>query len=104
MALSNIFREPRREITESVVGIVAVGTTIALAFYIDNLFARWFASQMRHPDSGDWYFGMFIGFIGMIAALFIGSGLLVITHEIGDSLCDALEAWGIQMRPRNRAR
>jgi hypothetical protein len=76
MALSNIFKEPRREITETVVGL-AVAVPFATA---------------------DCYlFGLNLGaFLGAMV------GGAVFIHEAGESLCDYLQEAGIHLRPRQR--
>lgn len=102
MALSNIFREPRREITESVIG-VATCVLVAAAFYwVDDYFATMFMNSGRHHDAGDWWFAMLMGIplAGGFGALSVG--LLIATHEFGDVICDMAESRGMQLRPRNR--
>lgn len=107
MALSNIFREPRREIIESV-----VGATIFLAFIgADYIFACWLQESVgAHPHTDPnlpytlgcyylpWPLGMGLGVIG--AALI--AMLLVVTHALGDGICNALQRNGIHLRPRQR--
>ena len=100
MALSNIFREPGREITETLVGIAVVGTILAVILPADYYFARWFEEITGGANGGcPWPLGMIL--IGPMAA--IGVGLVaVFIHEVGDIVCDSLEERGIQMRPRRR--
>lgn len=98
MTLSNTPREPRREITESVVGIAVVG----IAAGADYAFARWLEQYCGYDPRGvvEWPW-----FIGMIVGLLIGLGFvifLLVTHAIGDAICTALESRGVQMRPRRR--
>jgi len=95
MALTNIFREPRREITESVIGITIIG---ALG-YADLKFARWL-QEVSGPGYNEvpWPLGMMVGLL--VAAVFIF--LLFLTHEVGDSICDALAERGLELRPKNR--
>jgi hypothetical protein len=90
MALSNIFREPRREITESAVGIGIV----AVLAWADYQFAQWVCAADDSPR----VLGMMLG-----AAIFmIACGILIITHALGDAVCNSLETRGIHLRPRNR--
>lgn len=96
MALSNIIREPRREITESVVGLTMFGGVVGLDYY----FALWFSDAMAATSMGSCpvFLGMMLGLMGGILIVF----LAFITHALGDGICNALERNGIQLRPRNR--
>ena len=92
MALSNIFREPRREITESVVGItvfslIVVGP-IALAWYAAN-------DSIRQDHDMPWG-GVFI--IMILLQLAAAAG----THALGEAVCNRLQRAGIHLRPRQR--
>jgi hypothetical protein len=99
MALSNIFREPRRELTESAIGLVVFGG-VALA---DYSFATWLENYAGYfPSSGNphlpWPLGMLIGIgVGIFAV-----GVLFATHEIGTAICNALQRGGVHLRPRQR--
>jgi hypothetical protein len=90
MALSNIFREPQREITESVVGIVLL-TAFIFAGY---LFCLWIGCKRWE----DFVLG------GALWLLVVGAVWLFITvtHDIGDEVCNALQRANIHLRPRNR--
>lgn len=103
MALSNIFREPRREITESVVGLAIFGGAV----WADYAFAGWlqeYAGHRLYSDgtiAGDyipWPLGMVVGFVVGATALLT----VVVTHALGDGICNALQNSGIHLRPRNR--
>ena len=99
MALSNIFREPRREITESVVGIVAV-VPLGLADYV---FGLWFRYLMGGPYDGPYLLlSMLIGIFLSFICLVVGLVFLGITHAIGDGICNILQNRGIHLRPRQR--
>lgn len=95
MALSNIFREPRREITESVVGL-AVGVS---AIWADYEFAIWFKEATGSINGGcPWPLGMLLGAIfAFLLVMFVFA-----THALGDGICDALQSRGIHLRPRYR--
>lgn len=87
MALSNIFREPRREITETVVGV----TLAAPLIWADYKAAVWF----------EWFTGgSHDGSVAFAIGLFLISGAAVVIHTAGDIICDELEAHGIRLRPR----
>lgn len=99
MALSNIFREPRREITESVVGLALAAAILVPLLWVDYHFARWFEEITGGAGNGGcpWQLGM--GLFGPMAGLGIMAALFA-THELGDRACDALERRGLQLRPR----
>ena len=96
MALSNIFREPRREITESIVGILA----LAAFGWLDWKYAEWLCrDDIRCHERPDLYaLGMILG-AALAIAIFI---IVVFTHFLGDQICAALQRGGIHLRPRNR--
>jgi hypothetical protein len=96
MALSNIFREPRREITETTVGILVFAIVAAPLAYADYLFAK----AATKPE--DFYFFLFLGLgIAVIVSL-AGAMLFAVVHAIGQGICNALEGRGVHLRPRQR--
>jgi hypothetical protein len=99
MALSNIFREPRREITESV-----VGTLVIVPFFVaDWYLSCWLQAVDAKPPAP---FILLMVFGAMV--ILVGIGLLVlllgITHTFGEAVCEALENRGLHLRPRDRYR
>jgi hypothetical protein len=101
MALSNIFVEPRREITESVVGTVGIFGL----FYADYRFGVWLQSYMERTVphdprfyNGFWVMGMVIGFV----AVFLAVILAIVTHAAGEAICNALADRGLELRPTKR--
>jgi len=110
MALSNIWREPRREITESVIGIVAFaafGWPICLG-------ASWFAKVSGPADAANsnhappYFFRFIVGLIGcflaLVAVYFVLKLFLHITHLIGEAVCGILARFGMEPRPKDRYR
>lgn len=93
MALTNIFNEPRREITETAVGIAVTSIPVALDYEV----ASWL--MKTYPDDFIW-FGALAAGAGIIIAGWVG---LLIIHEIGDVACCLFEGIGVQMRPKRRA-
>jgi hypothetical protein len=91
VALSNIFREPRREITETLVGLLVIGILVAS----DTAFGVWLhAHFMTTPVE-----------LGMLLGLFFGGAIIsvfVIFHNVGEDICNWLERNGVYLRPRNR--
>ncbi len=98
MALSNILREPRREITESIVGLAIVGAAV----WVDYAFASWLERREGYWPNGHavtpWPVGMALGIILGILGIII----VVTTHALGTAVCNALETRGVQLRPRKR--
>lgn len=95
MALSNIFREPRREIIESVVGLMV----FAVFAWGDYHFAQWFKDVTGGPRIGcPWPIGMFFGFLLLVAII----GLVLLTHMLGDAICNLFQERGVHLRPRKR--
>jgi hypothetical protein len=97
MALSNILREPRREITETLMGLAI----LAVPIWLDYRFAIWFeittgATNPRDPCP--WPVGMIFGAI--FAAVLVA--VLFVIHALGNVTCNTLEAHGVQVRPRQR--
>ena len=100
MALSNIFREPRREITESIVGTTAVVVVVGGFGWLDYAVASASIEGVEHaPSLGLMMFAL--AFL-MVAGGIILTMILVFTHAIGDVICDILEDRGLQVRPRQR--
>jgi hypothetical protein len=98
MALSNIRKEPRREITESLVGILVLVAVI----YGDYTFAAW-AVPVDSPDRAVFIpITMVVGLIGLFVAGLILAGLLYLTHSIGEVVCDSLAERGLELRPKQR--
>jgi hypothetical protein len=101
LALSNIFREPRREITETVVGVI-IPLLLGYGLY-------WYSSYSY--DNGDIVcsdcgrasniiIGMvLVGLMVFMFGLFISIAAHAI-HALGEWLCDVLERRGIRLRPR----
>jgi len=98
MALSNILKEPRREITESVIGI-AIFSALAWADYLFGCRIESWAGYDAHGWAHlPWFIGMLLG----VLLAFGIAGLLFITHGIGNTACNLLENNGFQIRPQRR--
>lgn len=99
MALSNLRNEPRREITETVIGVLALGALVLL----DYGFSLWFWGVTGAYRGGcPWPLGMIMG---PLLLVLIGLALvwaLRLAHCVGEFLCPLIEAVGIQVRPRRR--
>ena len=100
MALSNIFREPRREITESLVGIAVVAVPLGLAWW----FGEWLNEITSSYEEGAMpvFLGFIVGCLLEFVTFLLVTGFLELTHAIGDAICDTLERRNIHLRPRVR--
>ena len=103
MALSNIFREPRREITEQVFGTAAVGIPIAFVWWASGQVPDgWYdaTSTLGYiAERGLTMLGIAVaGAIGLIIVV----GLALLTHSVGEDICNALARRGADPRPRQR--
>lgn len=98
MALSNIFDEPQREITETLIGFGA----LCGGGWLDYRWATWCLNDyvpktpQDLPYSGALILTMVIGLLAVIGFWIA----LLIVHALGDFLCDELEIHGIKLRPR----
>lgn len=99
MALSNIFREPRREITETLIGMTLFGGFLIL----DHLFANWFYAYMVSNPSdcplAVCYFVLPFGLLVTSVILYVMAKLI---HWVGEEVCDWLDDYGFDPRPKRR--
>lgn len=106
MALSNIWREPRREITESAIGMAVATPPIVAVVWSAAWFAKWSGPENTVGSCPPWFFRFFIGVVLASAALatvyFVLMGLLVWTHGIGEDVCAFLARRGKDPRPKVR--
>lgn len=94
MALTNTLREPRRELTESGIGLAIFGAFL----YLDWHFAVWFHEVTKPVGACPVPIGLVFGVIVMAGLI----GLLFLTHAIGEWACGALANRGIELRPKQR--
>lgn len=93
MALSNIFNEPRREITETAIGALAISSFLLVDFWL-----VWMGSSATSFPG--YLAGMgIVGVIMLLVGMF-GIGLFLFMHFIGEEACDYLEDRGVHLRPR----
>ncbi len=98
MALSNILKEPRREIIETIVGLSVAG----IYFYIDYCFASLIANHVHMVTPEPWGLIFTIGFIAFWFITLALWALLLIVHGLGDSICNGLKKLGYDPRPTQR--
>lgn len=98
MALSNIFNEPRREITETLIGMMLVGVPLAVdCYFADSLVPaevtlRWLAV----------IFIMFAIAVGTAFGILLAISLVHAAHSLGELICDILDDAGLRLRPQRR--
>lgn len=97
MALSNLRKEPRREITEHVLGLVVGGGVLWLDYFV--------CSHAETKYTADFVFIMFILPIFALLVLFlVGMVLGPLVHLVGELVCDGLAKLGLDPRPKDRYR
>jgi hypothetical protein len=121
MALSNILREPRREITETVQGAIMFLPSAWLAWkayeYLNNP-DSWLTGQKTkegipiYDDSvmfnidlnaPGFHWSVFI--IALVVAVVVSAvilGVLVFVHHVGEETCDRWAEIGLDPRPKRR--
>lgn len=98
MALSNMLNEPRREITETVVGLAIVAAFLAADYYL----TAWIRG-IRNMEEMFWQTGVAVGVCMVcVSALLIVAAYAI--HALGEGACNRLEDAGVQLRPRDRRR
>jgi small neutral amino acid transporter SnatA (MarC family) len=96
VALSNMRKEPKREIIETVLGFV-----VFVAYcYLANKFAWWFYRTVD-PNDAD---SVFLGYVIAIFAVPIGWTLMLFIHFIGEKASNILGNMGLDPRPNPRER
>jgi len=99
MALSNIFREPRREITETIVGLFLTGGLLFLDYHFIAAPLERSAGLDEHGTHNlPWGIGMVLGAVVIVAA----SISLFAIHVLGEKICDSLADKGLELRPKWR--
>ena len=98
MALSNTLKEPRRELTETGIGVVVIATAVGA----DYAFASWFANVLSPPNSLPTGLGVFLGMMVGALLVIVTWGLLLFAHFLGEVICDSLANNGIYVRPKRR--
>lgn len=103
MALSNIFREPRRELTESVIGILGVSGLL----WLDYQFGCWLQAEIvahsSYKNAAEYWSGFFIaGMVLGVIGVFVTWLLLVFAHALGEEICNFLDRRGLKLRPKRR--
>lgn len=97
MALSNIFVEPRREITESVVGVLIAAAVLVPDYRI----CEWLLSRSHAADDRVLVIPMML--LGLIVLGFAVACVFFL-HFIGETTCDWFAERGLRLRPKTRYR
>lgn len=95
MALSNIVREPRREITETLVGLVPVAGLI----YTTNCLASLLYTAPTNPQCPPYPVVWIVSFALIILAVLPGVEVARLVHFIGERGCALLDSIGLYLRP-----
>lgn len=98
MALSNIFCEPRREITETIIGLAIVGSALGA----DYAFAVWACAKDPGYSIGENMLAGVVLFLILGAGMIVAGGLVWAVHALGEAVCNSLQIHGIHLRPRQR--
>ena len=96
MALSNVLREPRRELIEQGLGVLVIAGFIGLDYFGALQIYR----LIDGANSGDFAFALFLATL----AIPIGFLSLLVIHLIGEIICDLMADRGYDPRPTNRYR
>lgn len=95
MALSNIIRQPRRELTESAMGILVSAVVIGILYLPGYYLGSWFQEATIGPSPDlIWLWTL----IAMVLLFFGGWIVLLITHSVGERFCNNLANRGIELR------
>jgi hypothetical protein len=86
MSLANILNEPKKELTESALGIIAVSIAASPA----AVFAYWFAGKMQDEHTG-WGFCFFLGFSLALFGYFLMAAIVAFTHFVGEQIVKAYQ-------------
>ena len=98
MALSNIFNEPRREITESVVGTLVFSGFLPLDYFLALGFEK-ITGGAGHGGC-PWPLGMlFFVPVGLALAIAV---FVYLPHFLGEVFCGWLANAGLEVRPNDR--
>jgi hypothetical protein len=100
MALSNMRREPRREITESVIGVVVFVGFLVVDYYL----AKWLQAHvlLKNQDFSDLVAIMVFSPLVIFCLVGVGVMLVYLTHFFGEEVCALMAKVGVDPRPKNR--
>jgi len=102
MALSNIFREPRREITETILGAIVLAAPMAGLGFSSYYLAVIISETDNIPFFGALLFSIPFTIIYTTMLVGIVIAIFLALHKVGEDICDALERRGLHLRPRER--
>lgn len=104
MALSNIFREPRREIIEQFFGMALVGGIISAVYWLSGwcFGPDWYDATSTAGYIGERFLTMLIIGGGTFLAIIATIGAWYLAHAAGELICELMAAAGFDPRPRQR--
>jgi len=98
MALSNILKEPRRELTEQLLGTIVMGVAIVG----DYGASVWFEKATVPIGTCPWPLGMvLLPLLAILVGLFLAAAIFL-THVIGELIADWMADRGWDPRPKRR--
>lgn len=101
MALSNILKEPRREITETLAGLF-IFVVLMWPDYKLGVLLRSLMVDSGGKPAFPVLFCMFLAALGSVTAFFFGCLVLSAIHAFGEIICEFLDGYGIRLRPKDR--
>jgi len=102
MALSNIFREPQREITETILGAIVLAAPMAGLGFASYYLADIISETDNIPFFGALLLSIPFTIISTTMLVGIVIAIFLALHKVGEDACDALERRGLHLRPRER--
>lgn len=114
MALSNIGREPRREMTEQVAGLIFIlayigwvvfSVHLSRVWYIPHDCIRFTDGSCRGDNTGYWADpGDFFITLGLSLGIWLVYPFLLLMHAFGEMVCGWMAGLGLDPRPKQRYR
>lgn len=102
MALSNMKREPRREWSEQIVGMIGVPLLLLVLYWSGGVLARHTDPTYANTPISDHFGGMVAICVVVAGLFFLGIGVWHLSHIAGELLCDLLAIVGLDPRPKWR--
>lgn len=87
MALSNMLKEPRRELTEQFVGFGFIALAVSLDYGTGRLLQHWFGGTIGLDMA-----------MGAVVLVLLWLGALLV-HSLGEVICEILAERGAELRP-----
>jgi hypothetical protein len=104
MALSNIAREPRREIIEQAFGTLLFGGVAWLVYWLSGwVFGpSWYDATSKLGYAAERAFTIFLMTFGAFLFSLLLIAVVFLAHYLGEGVCGLLTAAGFDPRPKQR--